>query len=585
MKVYRPGDIVWIHDYHLLMLPEILRQRAGKDIYIGLFVHVPWPTSEIFKVLSRRKSILMGMLASNMVGFQSETYKRYFISCCRRLLKLSESPDELEKPTGVNAFGSHCAVEAIPIGIDAEKVLAAAEGPNVREKMETIKNSYKGMQIIVGRDRLDSVRGVVQKLRAFEVFLEKYPEFIGRVVLIQVTSPSPLSQSSTIARQVAELVSHINGKYGSLHYSPVHHYPQYLAPDDYFALLRVADLGLITSVRDGMNTTSLEYVICQKETHGPVILSEFTGTAESLTDAVTVNPTNTNGVADKIASCLTLTAAQKRQLQTKLYEYVTTNTVQAWNSLFLEKLLCELKYDQSNLLTPALDKGLLLDVYKNAEQDLGAGKAGERIFMFDYDGTLTPIVTDPDMAIPSDKAVRRLKKLAQQEGNQVWIISGRDQAFLEKWLGHIGDLGLSAEHGCFIRMPGSDKWTNLTEMMDMSWQRVAIDVFSRYTENTPGSFVERKSVAVTWHYRRADAKHGASQARECMAELTRLMEESAYDVEVMTGKANLEVRPRFVNKGEIARKLVADAKVPPAMVFCTGDDTTDEGAFSLFLSL
>jgi trehalose 6-phosphate synthase/phosphatase len=209
--------------------------------------------------------------------------------------------------------------------------------------METIRNAYKGMQIVVGRDRLDSVRGVVQKLRAFEVFLETHQEFIGHVVLIQVTSPSSLSQSSTIEHQVAELVSHINGKYGSLHYSPVHHYPQYLAPDDYFALLRVADLGLITSVRDGMNTTSLEYVVCQRKTHGPVILSEFSGTTESVTGAVIVNPTNTKGVAEAIADCLTFTEARKTQLQTKLYDYVTTNTVQAWNSLFLNKLLAELK--------------------------------------------------------------------------------------------------------------------------------------------------------------------------------------------------------------------------------------------------
>ena len=180
LKVYKEGDIIWIHDYHLLILPELLRQRLGKNAYIGLFVHAPWPASEIFRVLPRRKPVLAGMLASNMVAFQSETYKVHFIMCCKRLLNLAESSNE-GKATGVNAFGAHCAVEALPIGIDADKVLKSAKGPNVAAKMETIRKAYEGMHIIVGRDRLDSVRGVVQKLRAFEMLLERYPEFIGRV--------------------------------------------------------------------------------------------------------------------------------------------------------------------------------------------------------------------------------------------------------------------------------------------------------------------------------------------------------------------------------------------------------------------
>lgn len=181
MKVYKPGDIVWVHDYHLLLLPEILRQRAGKDIYIGLFMHAPWPTSEIFKVLSRRKPILSGMLAANMVGFQSNTYKNHFISSCKRLLGYTESINADGEVTGVDTHGAHCAVEALPIGIDVEKLLKSAQSASISAKVEIIRNAYIGRQIIVGRDRLDSVRGVVQKLRAFEMFLDLYPEFIGKV--------------------------------------------------------------------------------------------------------------------------------------------------------------------------------------------------------------------------------------------------------------------------------------------------------------------------------------------------------------------------------------------------------------------
>jgi trehalose 6-phosphate synthase/phosphatase len=244
-----------------------------------------------------------------------------------------------------------------------------------------------------------------------------------------------------------------------------------------------------------MNTASLEYIICQERTHGPVILSEFTGTAESLQDAIIVNPTNTAQVADKIAKCLKMTDEQKRVHHAKLYEYVTTNTSQAWNARFLSLLFDELEYDASHPITPVLDHQAFLAAYKGTKQ---------RLFMFDYDGTLTPIVGDPEMAIPADRVVRTLKRLAQDPGNRVWIISGRDQKFLGTWLGHIEELGLSAEHGCFIRYPGETEWVNLAETINMGWQTVAEGIFSKYTEKTAGSFIERKNIAVTWHYRRAE---------------------------------------------------------------------------------
>ena len=176
MKIYTPGDIVWVHDYHLLMLPEILRQRLGRDVHIGLFVHSPWPSSEIFKILPRRKQILDGMLAANMIAFQSETYKEHFVSCCKRILGFQEHLDENGKCIGVETYGSHCAVHALPISIDSDKVHAAMIGPGVQESLDKIKKGYGDKKIIVGRDRLDSVRGVIQKLRAFEQFLEDHPD-------------------------------------------------------------------------------------------------------------------------------------------------------------------------------------------------------------------------------------------------------------------------------------------------------------------------------------------------------------------------------------------------------------------------
>ncbi|KAF3281113.1 threalose-6-phosphate phosphatase [Orbilia oligospora] len=562
-EVYKPGDIVWIHDYQLLLVPSMLRQKLS-SAYIAFFLHSPFPSSEFFRCMTKRKELLAGVLGANQLGFQSYAYAKHFISSCTRVLGFESSGN------GVDAYGAHVAVDVFPIGIDAAKVDKDSHNANIDEKMQAIRELAGGKKIIVGRDRLDSVRGVVQKLRAFEMFLELYPEWRDKVILIQVTSPS-VSEGPKVEHQVSELVAHINGTYGSIHFSPVQHFPQYLSQDEYYALLRVADLGLITSVRDGMNTTSLEYVVCQKETHGPVILSEFTGTAGSLCDAFQVNPWDYRGVAEAINTCLSLPAETKEELHSKLYEHVSTHNVQNWTNTFLKGLLTNLASHDQSQATPPLDRQALLDQYN---------KSTRRLFMFDYDGTLTPIVKDPQAAIPTDKIIRTIKTLASDPQNNVWIVSGRDQAFLEQWMGDIAELGFSAEHGSFVRRPRDSEWVNLTEKFDMSWQKDVLDIFQYYTERTQGSFIERKRCALTWHYRRADPDYGAFQARECQSHLENTVMQK-YDVEVMTGKANLEVRPTFVNKGEIAKKLVAeypdDAK--PDFVLCLGDDTTDEDMF------
>lgn len=570
LETYRPGDIVWIHDYHLFLLPNLLRQRVP-NIYIGFMLHIPFPSSEFLRCLPKRKDLLTGVLGANMVGFQSYSYSRHFTSCCTRVLGFESNS------AGVDAYGAHVAVDVFPIGIDATGVQKAAFGDRqIEENIRGIRELYAGKKIIVGRDRLDSVRGVAQKFQSFEIFLERYPEWRDKVVLIQVTSPTSIHEEkedaeNKISHQISDLVSKINGIYGSISFSPVQHYPQYISRSEYYALLRVADVGLITSVRDGMNTTSLEYVICQKENRGPLILSEFSGTAGSLSHAIHINPWDLGGVADAINEALTMDDRQREQQHSQLYKHVTTYTVSAWSNDYLKRLLTNLSSFDQSIATPALDKNKLVEQYRRAKK---------RLFMFDYDGTLTPIVKDPQAAIPSDRVLRTLKTLAADPRNAVWIISGRDQAFLDEWMGHISQLGLSAEHGCFIRLPQSQDWENLTEKTDMGWQKEVMDIFQHYTERTQGSFIERKRVALTWHYRRADPEYGAFQAKECKKHLENTVAKK-WDVEVMAGKANLEVRPTFVNKGFIATRLVDEYGTgegePPEFVYCLGDDFTDEG--------
>ncbi|RMZ82183.1 hypothetical protein DV738_g1910, partial [Chaetothyriales sp. CBS 135597] len=571
LQIYRPGDIIWIHDYHLMLLPNLLRQRIA-NAYIGFFLHIPFPSSEYLRCLPRRKEILGGSLGATMIGFQAYSFARHFNSCCKRILGFESDS------AGVDAYGAHVAVDAFPIGMDVEAVQRAAfDDPAVEENMAALRSLYAGKKIIVGRDRLDTVRGVAQKLMAFELFLDRYPDWRDKVVLIQVTSPTSVQEETEdaghqIEYRISNLVSRINGEFGSLSYTPVHHYPQYLSAHEYFALLRIADVGLITSVRDGMNTTSLEYVICQRDNHGPLILSEFSGTAACLSSAIHINPWDLGGVASAINDALSMSASERASDQQHLYNYVATHTVSNWSNSFLKRLLTNLTSFSQSELTPVLDRSKLQRAYR---------AASKRLFMFDYDGTLTPIVKDPNAAIPTDKITRTLKFLAEDPRNSVWIISGRDAAFLEAHLGHVSELGLSAEHGCFLRAPGSDHWENLAASMDMAWQAKVVNIFTHYTERTPGSWIERKRVALTWHYRQADPDFGLFQAQEAMKVLQEEVGKK-WDVEVMAGKANLEVRPRFVNKGYIASSLVKEASrgtEKPGFVLCLGDDRTDEDMF------
>lgn len=579
-SIYKPGDIIWIHDYYLLLLPQLLRMEFP-DANIGFFLHTPFPSSEYFRCIPKRSELLDGMLASDSIVFQSDSFQRHFLSCCARVLGCEI------KGNKVFAYGTNIQTDTLPIGIDTKKISNDCFNTSIDEKVDALREIYHDKKIIVGRDRLDSVRGVVQKLEAFEMFLQMYPEWRDQVVLIQVSSPSYSSHARKTEKKVTELVNHINSEYGLLNSTPVLHYQMRINKDEYLALLRVADLAIITSVRDGMNTTSLEFVACQKQNHSPLILSEFSGSASVLNDALLVNPWDSVGIARTINRCFNMSENEKRSFELKLYKKVESNTIQSWTNKFLKCLINQLTTTHNLKYTPALNRPQLLNHYQKAER---------RLFLFDYDGTLTPIVSDPEAAIPSKRLDTIIDVLSADPKNQIWIISGRDQKFLAKWFGK-KNIGLSAEHGCFMRDLGSDQWVNLAESFDMSWQVKVEEIYKSITDETPNSHIEKKKVALTWHYRRSDPELGKYQCKKLIEVLNKEVA-SKYDVEVMEGKANVEVRPKFVNKGEIVKRLVLNphgskqdpkpvsehnfnlpADQVPDFILCLGDDLTDEDMF------
>ncbi|CAO3611616.1 unnamed protein product [Cunninghamella blakesleeana] len=570
---YKDGDTVWIHDYHLLLVPAMVREKLPKA-RIGLFVHASFPSSEIFRVCPKREEILKGMLGASLVGFQTYANSRHFISNCTRILGFESTPN------GVKWDGHICRVATFPIGIDVDDVESKRKQPGVQPKINAIAEMYAGKKILVGRDKLDLLKGVLQKLAAFEKFLTDYPEWRNKVVLIQVTDEDSHDDSSNkkaIEHKVSEMVARINGTFGSLEFTPVHHYHHQIQPDEYYALLSIADAALVTANRDGMSTVSLEYIMCQQEKLGPLILSELTGTASSMSSALMVNPWDYAGVAKAINDALCMTPEEKYTRHAQLLNHVKVHTASFWAYSFIKELYHTYNLTEQSSNTPLLDLNLLIERYSASKK---------RLLCFDYDGTLTPICQTPGAAVPPPDTLKALEILCKDPNNVVWVISGRDEHALDNWLGHIKGLGLSAEHGSFMKYPNSDKWVNLTEHIDMSWKNDVLEIFTYYTERTAGSFIEHKRCALTWHYRLADPEYGAFQAKECQNHLETAL--SKLPVEVLTGKKNLEVRPKLINKGEIIKRLLLSSTTSlpnNSNVSCfdftlaCGDDSTDEDMY------
>ncbi|OZJ03923.1 hypothetical protein BZG36_03612 [Bifiguratus adelaidae] len=542
LNEYRDGDLVFIHDYHLFLLPALLREYVP-DIKIGVFLHSPFPSSEIFRCLPRRIPVLEGLLGANMIGFQTHPYARHFISTCTRVLGLESTS------TGIDALSHHVHIGTYPIGIDVEKVEQYRLEDGVMKKLRRMKETYAGKKIIVGRDKLDLVKGVLQKLASYEKFLEMYPEWREEVVLIQVTSP-PLSPHPKLESKVIDLVSHINSTYGSLEFSPLQYFSQNIDRDEYYALLSIADVCLISSVRDGMNTTSLEYVLCQQENKGTLILSEFTGTAGNLSAATLINPWDHSGVARSINDALTMSDDERRSRHAALLNYVRTHDVNFWAESFLVDFIAHLEDTQER--TGPLRKLDIGDVKEKWK------KASRKLVLFGYDAMLPNVrrkAATPMTPLAPPRLLPALHHLAYDKSNTIWVISGHTQTALMDQLGHIPNLGLAAEHGCFIKAPDDNTWIDLVDEIDMKWYHEVETVFEYYAERTSGSFIDHKKRSLIWNYRGADPAYGAFEAKECQNHLEDALL-GKYPLEIIVGKRQLEVRPIAVNKGMVAKKLL-----------------------------
>jgi trehalose 6-phosphate synthase len=338
LKHVKDGDVVWVHDYHLMLLPELLRneieKRGIKDVKLGFFLHTPFPSSEIYRVLPVRQEILKGVLSCDLIGFHTYDYARHFLSSVERVLGV------VTLPNGVEYRGRFVNVGAFPIGIDVDNFTEGLKKPAVVERIQQLKDKFKDTKIIVGVDRLDYIKGVPQKLHAIEVFLNEHPEWIGRVVLVQVAVPSrgDVEEYQALRATVNELVGRINGTFGTVEFVPIHFMHRSIPFDELISLYAVSDVCLVSSTRDGMNLVSYEYIACQEEKHGSLILSEFTGAAQSLNGALIVNPWNTDELSHAIYESLTIPDEKKKANHDKLFQYISKYTSAFWGENFVKEL-------------------------------------------------------------------------------------------------------------------------------------------------------------------------------------------------------------------------------------------------------
>jgi trehalose 6-phosphate synthase/phosphatase len=560
--LYRPGDIIWIHDYHLMLLPGMLRRKLP-DAMIGFFLHIPFPSFELFRMLpgSWRKDILEGMLGADLVGFHTNTYAQHFLKSVTRLLGYENALRSIlthERSVMVDIF---------PVGIDYSKFQVAMSRPEIFSERNRIRKRLNEVQLIISVDRLDYTKGIVNRLEGFELFLKEHSEYAGKVSFIMVIVPSRdiISKYKEIKETIEGLVGRINGKFGTLDWVPIVY--QYKAIDfrKLAGLYVAADVALITPIRDGMNLVAKEFVASRSDKRGVLILSETAGAASELGEAIIINPTDRREVANALLQALTMPLQEQVMRNEFMQKRLKNYDVIKWADDFIAQLFAS-RAQQETLKVKILSK----EGEKIIRQHYS--KTQKRLLLLDYDGTLTPIVRYPHLAAPTEEVIELLNSLADDDRNTVVIISGRSKDTMQEWFGNM-PVNLVAEHGAYFKRSQREWQQSLSVNAD--WKEIVRQAMAMLTDRCPGSFIEEKEFALAWHYRNADTELGFLKSRELFTNLNDLT--AHLDFQVVEGRKVIEARPRGIDKGTAA--LIWLSVAPYDFIFAVGDDRTDEDMF------
>ncbi len=563
------GDTVWVHDYQLMLLPQMIKKERP-DVSIGFFLHIPFPSYEVFRTLPWRDEILKGLLGSDLLGFHTYDYERHFLSSVSRILGHEVSFNEIMFKDRL------IKVDSFPMGIDYEKFSAFAKANSqqtdktqseLQRRLDLHATATPDAKMILSIDRLDYTKGIANRLRAFEHFLEKYPDYTEKVrlVMLAVPSRSNVPQYQVLKKEIDELVGRINGQFSTVSWTPIWYFYRSMPFENLIDLYTSCDVALITPIRDGMNLVAKEYVATRSDKTGVLILSEMAGAAKEMNEALLINPNNIELIADTIKEALEMPVEEQKKRNKFMQSRLKRYNVEKWANSFMSKLDA-VKDNAMVVKAKHLNEKRLEEILNNFK------KAKKRIFFLDYDGTLRGFVNNPQDAKPDDELLQLITKLQENEDNEVVIISGRDSVTLGEWFREV-PVTLISEHGVLKRTVGND-W-ELTETMNNDWFPAIEPVLQTYVDRTAGTFIEKKNYSLAWHYRKADPQLGTQRANELSNVIKELT--SNHGLSVLSGNKVLEIKSSNVHKGKAANNHILNKNYD--FIFCIGDDWTDEFMF------
>ncbi|KAM7497969.1 hypothetical protein LguiA_022383 [Lonicera macranthoides] len=601
IEVLNPeDDFVWIHDYHLMVLPTFLRRRFNR-LRMGFFLHSPFPSSEIYRTLPVREEILKALLNSDLIGFHTFDYARHFLSCCSRMLGLEYQSKR--GYIGLDYFGRTVGIKIMPVGIHMGQIESVMRLADKEWMVGELKQQFEGKTVLLGVDDMDVFKGINLKLLAMEQMLKHHPLWQGRAVLVQIANPARGKgiDLEEIQAEIQESCNRINEKFGKPGYKPIVFIDKPVSISERMAYYSIAECVVVTAVRDGMNLTPYEYIVCKQgisgaesgsDLSGPkksmLVVSEFIGCSPSLSGAIRVNPWNVEATAEAMNEAISMAEQEKQLRHEKHYRYVSTHDVAYWSRSFLQDMerSCADHFRRRcwgiglgfGFRVVALDPNFR----KLSIDDMVSAyiKAKQRAILLDYDGTVMP--QNSINKTPSSQVISILNRLCGDPNNEVFIVSGRGRESLSKWFSPCRKLGIAAEHGYFLRWPQKDEWVTCLQNSEFGWMQMAKPVMKLYTEATDGSSIETKESALVWQYRDADPGFGFAQAKEMLDHLESVL--ANEPVAVKSGQFIVEVKPQGVSKGLVAGKIftsMAERDKMADFVLCIGDDRSDEDMFEI----
>lgn len=471
-ETYQDGDVIWVHDYHLMLVPGMVRQKIP-NAKIGFFLHVSFPSSEVFRCLAQRENILTGILGANSVGFQTEEYARHFLQTSNRLLMTDVDSNELKYK------GRIIYVNSTPIGIDVFNLDTQMRGEQVTQWRKLIRDRWSGKKLIVGRDQFDRIRGIKKKLLAYEMFLRSNTEYIDKVVMIQICLGS--DRDPELEREIMVVVDRINSLSSDISISqPVVFLHQDLDFSQYLALNCEAEMFIVTTMREGMNLTCHEFVACSEEKNAPLLLSEFTGSASVLkSGAFLINPWDIRKISQTIKLALELPKEEKRRRWKRMLKSILNNDSDNWIESSLSSINNSWEFNQERSKVFTLSHEQVYSSYVSSKK---------HVFILK--------ISEP----PTPRMLSILTELGAH--NIVYVMNSFSRAMLERLYSRVSNIGLIAENGAFVRLNGN--WFNIVE--DVSWKDDIVKVIEDKVERLPGSYYKTGDSMIRFHTENAEDK-------------------------------------------------------------------------------